>query len=203
MSSWGQGIQSREEQREMKRMAILRTAAQSFNTLGYHQTSLNDLAETLGVTKPALYRYIDGKEDILKQCLNIAQEQIHAAIEGLEAESAVSSLNGRQQFKRFFIRFAEMSSDDFGACLILSRGSVTDESFRDQYRAVANEISQAMGKIVEIGIADGSIKTQSGRMLIAAMLGAINEAVYWQQKEGRVSPQIVAEQFFRLFEEGF
>ena len=203
MTTWGQGIQSREEQREMKRMAILRTAAQSFNTLGYHQTSLNDLAETLGVTKPALYRYIDGKEDILRQCLDIAQEQIQAAIKELQTESAGSSLTGRDQFKRFFIRFAEMSSDDFGACLILSRGSVADESFREQYRTVANEISQAMGKIVEIGIADGSIKTQSGRLLIAAMLGAINEAVYWQQKEGRVSPETVAEQFFNLFEGGF
>ena len=203
MTIWGQGIQSREEQREMKRMAILRTAAQSFNTLGYHQTSLNDLAETLGVTKPALYRYVEGKEDILKQCLNIAQEQIKDAISELEAESADRHLSGRQLFKRFFIRFAEMSSDDFGACLILSRGSIADGSFRDQYRAVANEISRAMGKIVDVGLADGSIKTGSGRLLIAAMLGAINEAVYWQQKEGRVSPETVAEQFFSLFEEGF
>lgn len=203
MTTWGNGIQSREEQREMKRMAILRTAAQSFNSSGYHQTSLNDLADTLGVTKPALYRYIEGKEDILKQCLNIAQEQIHTAIVELEAATVNSSLTGREQFKLFFTRFAEMSSDDFGACLILSRGSVADESFRDQYRAVAREISQSMNKIVDIGMADGSIKTSSGRLLVAAMLGAINEAVYWQQKEGRVSPEKIAEQFFSLFELGF
>jgi len=203
MTTWGNGIQSRKEQREIKRMAILRTAAQSFNTLGYHQTSLNDLADSLGVSKPALYRYIDGKEDILRQCLNIAQKQIATAIEDLEAATADSSLCGREQFKLFFIRFAQMSSDDFGACLILSRGSVADESFRDQYREVAYDISQAMNKIVDIGITDGSIQTNSGRLLVAAMLGAINEAVYWQQKEGRVSPETIAEQFFNLFELGF
>ncbi|MFT5197349.1 MAG: AcrR family transcriptional regulator [Candidatus Promineifilaceae bacterium] len=208
MIVWGKDTQSEEAQskdaqREMKRMAILRAASKSFNTFGYHQTSLNDLANTLGVTKPALYRYVEGKEDILKQCLNIAQKQIHDAILELQKDVENSSLTGREQFKLFFIRFAEMSSDDFGACLILSRGSIADESFREQYRSVAREISQSMNEIVDIGIADRSIQTKHGRMLIAAMLGAINEAVYWQQKEGRVSPEKIAEQFFSLFETGF
>ena len=203
MTTWGNNIQSRAEQRELKRLAILRAAAQSFNTIGYHQTNLNDLAETLGVTKPALYRYVSGKQDILRQCLDIAMAEIHEAIDELETEQKTSTLNGRDQLRKMFIRFAQMSSDDFGACLVLSRGAVTDGEFQEQYRKTAEEIGQAMGQFVELGIKDGSLPDQNGRLLVAAMLGAINETVYWHQREERVPPEKVAEDMFKLFENGF
>ncbi len=203
MTTWGNSIQSRAEQRELKRLAILRAAAQSFNTIGYHQTNLNQLAETLGVTKPALYRYVEGKQDILRQCLAIAMAEVHEVIDELESEEEHSSLNGRDRLKKMFVRFAQMSSDDFGACLILSRGAVADETFREEYNKTANEIMSAMGRFVEMGAADGSIQVNNGRLLIAAMLGAINEAVYWQQREGRIAPEEIAEQVFGLFENRF
>ncbi len=203
MTTWGNNVQSRAEQRELKRLAILRAAAQSFNTVGYHQTNLNDLAESLGVTKPALYRYVSGKQDILRQCLDIAMAEIHEAIDELETEQKTSTLNGRDQLRKMFIRFAQMSSDDFGACLVLSRGSVTDGEFQEQYRKTAEEIGQAMGQFVELGIKDGSLPDQNGRLLVAAMLGAINETVYWHQREERVPPEKVAEDMFKLFENGF
>lgn len=203
MTTWGNSIQSRAEQRELKRLAILRAAAQSFNTIGYHQTNLNDLAETLGVTKPALYRYVEGKQDILRQCLAIAMAEVHEAIDELEAQKEQSSLNGREQLKKMFVRFAQMSSDDFGACLILSRGAVADDIFREQYNETAREIMGAMGRFVEMGKADGSIQVGNGRLLIAAMLGSINESVYWHQREGRVAPEIIAEEVFGLFENRF
>ena len=203
MTSWGNNVQSRAEQRELKRLAILRAAARSFNSIGYHQTNLNDLAETLGVTKPALYRYVSGKQDILRQCLDIALAEIHDAIDELEEEQAKNPLNGRDQLKKMFLRFAQMSSDDFGACLILSRGAVSNEEFREQYGKAAEEISAAMGRYVDLGKQDRSISIKNERLLIPAMLGAINETVYWQQREGRVSPETVAGRFFDLFENGF
>ncbi|MEM8857884.1 MAG: TetR/AcrR family transcriptional regulator, partial [Chloroflexota bacterium] len=183
MANWGGGVQSREEQREMKRMAILRAAAQSFNTVGYHQTNLNDIAESLGVTKPALYRYIKSKEDILRQCLDIALKEIKTAIDDINTYQLSTERTGVEQLERFFYRFAVMSTDDFGACLILLRGSISDEVFLEQYRNVAKDISTAMEKIVRLGLHDGKIKTKSARLLVAAMLGALNEAVYWNKKE--------------------
>ncbi|MEM8863138.1 MAG: TetR/AcrR family transcriptional regulator, partial [Chloroflexota bacterium] len=203
MANWGGGVQSREEQREMKRMAILRAAAQSFNTVGYHQTNLNDIAESLGVTKPALYRYIKSKEDILRQCLDIALKEIKTAIDDINTYQLSTERTGVEQLERFFYRFAVMSTDDFGACLILLRGSISDEVFLEQYRNVAKDISTAMEKIVRLGLQDGTIKTKSARLLVAAMLGALNEAVYWNKKEGRMSPEELSAKYFDIFVEGF
>ncbi|HBY62044.1 MAG TPA: hypothetical protein DEH78_19665, partial [Solibacterales bacterium] len=51
-----------------KREAILRTAVEMFHNRGYASTSMNEIAEKLHITKPALYHYFRNKEDILLEC---------------------------------------------------------------------------------------------------------------------------------------
>ena len=54
----------RAAEREEKMEALLHTAARAFSENGYHRTSLDDIAERLGITKPTLYYYVDSKEDL-------------------------------------------------------------------------------------------------------------------------------------------
>ena len=54
-----------------KREAILATAAQLFLEKSYGRTSLNDVAERLSITKPALYHYFRNKEQILLECYRL------------------------------------------------------------------------------------------------------------------------------------
>ncbi|MGD9021410.1 MAG: helix-turn-helix domain-containing protein, partial [Lysobacterales bacterium] len=72
--AWGEQVPTRGEQHAMKRRAILRTAAILFSEKGFRETSLNDIADALNVTKPSLYYYVKNKDDILFQCLFSALE---------------------------------------------------------------------------------------------------------------------------------
>ena len=45
-----------------KKEAVLQTAVQMFIEKGYRQTSLDDVAKKLKITKPALYYYFHNKE---------------------------------------------------------------------------------------------------------------------------------------------
>ena len=47
-------FESRRRARDEKREAVLRTAVQLFLEQGYHGTTLNDVAERLNITRPAL-----------------------------------------------------------------------------------------------------------------------------------------------------
>ena len=62
---WHKKTKDVKVQQELKRRAMLNLAAHSFSTVGYKQTSLDDIAAALAVTKPALYYYAKSKEDIL------------------------------------------------------------------------------------------------------------------------------------------
>ena len=56
------------EKREKRRAEILQAALRAFGEKGYHRTTLDDIAEHLGVRKTALYHYFPDKEAILYEC---------------------------------------------------------------------------------------------------------------------------------------
>ena len=62
-----------------KREAVVRAAAKAFNRNGYHNTSLDDIAAALEVTKPTLYYYVKSKEQLLFECFRTGLEPIRAA----------------------------------------------------------------------------------------------------------------------------
>jgi AcrR family transcriptional regulator len=66
-SHW-KAFSSRRRDPSTKREAVLQTAAQLFLEKSYSRTSLNDVAERLSITKPALYHYFRSKEEILLEC---------------------------------------------------------------------------------------------------------------------------------------
>src|ERR1700737_4297762 len=66
-------------EREVKREAVIRPAAHAFNRKGYHNTSLDDIAAALDVTKPTVYYYVTSKEQLLFECFVAGVEQIRSA----------------------------------------------------------------------------------------------------------------------------
>ena len=197
-NSWGAGIQSRDEQRQLKRMAILRVAAQAFNQAGFRQTSLTDLAAQLNVTKPTLYYYVKNKDDILRGILEVAMDELRAVI----ATEQGTQANGLEKLRYFFQRYAAVMTDDFGACLILTRVSALETKFRDHYHTASREVSSAVRQIISEGIADGSLAPCDPKYVASALLGTMNETVYWHLVEGKESAEDTAAKFFTVFEEG-
>ena len=56
------------DKRERRRAEILHAALRAFREQGYHATTLDDIAEHVGVRKTALYHYFPDKEAILYEC---------------------------------------------------------------------------------------------------------------------------------------
>src|ERR1700739_617178 len=77
-SPW-RGSRERLRDRELKRDAVIRAAAREFNRKGYHNTSLDDIATALEVTKPTVYYYVTSKEQLLFECFVAGVERIRAA----------------------------------------------------------------------------------------------------------------------------
>ena len=55
---------------------IYLTAAQIFFTKSFHSTSLNDIADQLGITKAGLYYYVESKQDLLFQIMNLGLDRV-------------------------------------------------------------------------------------------------------------------------------
>ncbi len=61
-------FETRRRDRDAKREAVLRTAVQLLLEQGYHRATLNEVAQRLNITKPAIYNDFGGKDEILFEC---------------------------------------------------------------------------------------------------------------------------------------
>src|SRR5258708_38153116 len=78
-SPW-RASRERVREREVKREAVIRAAAHAFNRKGYHNTSLDDIAAALDVTKPTVYYYVTNKEQLLFECFVAGGRQTRAPL---------------------------------------------------------------------------------------------------------------------------
>ncbi len=87
----------------VKRRAVIRESGRIFSRRGYHNTSLDDVAKALNVSKGTLYNYVQDKEDILFECHKLSLDIGERALEigqrqgasGRETEACSADLRRR------------------------------------------------------------------------------------------------------------
>lgn len=67
------------------RESLLQVAVEVFNQRGYDGTSMEDLAQTLGITKSAIYHHVRSKDDLLGLALDRALDGLFEAADEAEA----------------------------------------------------------------------------------------------------------------------
>ena len=67
--------------KEEVKKKIIRAAYHLFLTRGYSGTTMDEIAGALGVTKPALYQYFPGKEDLYAAVAEHARQELKGILE--------------------------------------------------------------------------------------------------------------------------
>src|SRR4030095_729273 len=112
-SPWVGGRRGRREH-GIKREAVICAAAKAFNARGYHNTSLDDVAAALGVTKPTVYYYVANKEQLLFECFRAGLEPIRAALGRAERSPG----DGRERLRDVIRDYALAIASDYGWCMV-------------------------------------------------------------------------------------
>ena len=177
----------RQEERVRKRDAVLRAAVVMFNTRGFHATSLDDVAASLGITKPAIYRYFGNKDQVLLECVKRGIEQLMQAAAAARGGPA----SGLERLRAFLCRYAEITMADFGICVIRTDDTALSAESAKQFRHLKRQIDSAIRTMVEDGVADGTVSARNVRETSFALAGALNWAAYWYRPDGeQTAPEI-------------
>jgi AcrR family transcriptional regulator len=190
--------QQRENDRAAKREAVLLAAVRMFNQRGFHATSLDDVAASLGISKPLIYHYLGAKDQVLFECMRIGLEQLRAAAE----EGASLPGTGMDRLKRFLRRYAECIMEDFSRCVIRTGDEVLSPEIRPSFRALKSEIDQAMRKLISDAAADGSAKVTDVKLTAFAFAGALSWTARWHEPDGPLQPAEIAGQLVEILTRG-
>ncbi len=188
----------REEQRRLKRDKLLKVAAECFNQKGFSGTSLKDVAEKLNITDAALYYYVKNKEELVNLCYVRALDLGKAALDRA-IEEGTTPLEQLELFIRYQIE--EVCGDD-GPVAVMSEIPALEPKHRKYALKRATEHSKRITRIIEAGVANGTMVSPNPIATCDALLGALNWIPKWYRPDSNLTGEQISEAFAFTFTRG-
>src|SRR5690606_13307481 len=105
--------EDRSKERSAKREAVLLAAATAFNENCFHNTSLDDIAARLNVSKPTVYYYGASKEALLSACYLAAL----GLLDEVTQRTGPRDASGASRLWILIVAYAEAILSVYGRCL--------------------------------------------------------------------------------------
>ncbi|HEX8494972.1 MAG TPA: TetR/AcrR family transcriptional regulator [Pyrinomonadaceae bacterium] len=174
---------------------IYRTAAQIILRKGYDATSVNDIANALGMTKAGLYHYISGKKELLFDIMNFGLDELDE-----EVAIPAKAINDAEARLRFIVSsHAQLVTRGQGAITILvdEVTALTPAQFRkithrkreyfDYLRDLLDELKSA-GKLQDLDTTAATF----------CLLGMINWLSRWFRQDGALTAEQAAAEIVKI-----
>jgi AcrR family transcriptional regulator len=132
-----------------RREQILEVALDVFSRSGYHGTSMNDVADAAGVTKPVLYQHFDSKRELYGALLEEVGNRLLSAI----AKATADAPDGRSQTQRGFQAYFRWVAEDHAEFrLLYGGGSRRDDEFRAAIRRITDAAATSIAPLIAVDI---------------------------------------------------
>jgi AcrR family transcriptional regulator len=131
-----------------RRSQLLAVAVDEFGTNGFHRTTMNQLAEAAGVTKPVLYQHFTSKRELFLEVLDDVGDRLRASI----LEAAAGGRSPREQveagFRAYFGFFAEHPA---AFAVLFGDAARTDAQFAAVSYRVEQALAESIAELIVIG----------------------------------------------------
>ncbi|MBW1644747.1 MAG: TetR/AcrR family transcriptional regulator [Deltaproteobacteria bacterium] len=163
-------LQRREEQQRRQRREILAEALELFSRRGYHNVSMNDIAQEAAYAVGTIYKFFSSKEELYRAIISDVSEQFAAAAaaalaaEGNEYEKIIAYLQAgsrvfRSNSKAVRLYFAETHGVSFNFRTGLDRETV----------AMHEQMLASLAAVFAAGIEKGFFHPLDPEMLARAL----------------------------------
>lgn len=183
-----------------RRRQILDVSTELFHAHGYHATSLDEIAERIGFTKPAIYYYFASKEDIL---FEIVDQIVDRGLERMQA-LATREAPAAERLHDLLVENTRVTLEHRTANTVFydERGLLSPE--REQaIRAREREYTAVVHALYAEGVADGELLDVDPSVATSTLLGASIWTLRWFRPDGALSIDEVAAEVARLLMEGY
>jgi AcrR family transcriptional regulator len=183
---------------ERRREAVY-AAARLFNDKGYVDTTMDDIADAVGIAKPTLYHYFANKHEILFEIY----EELMDILIGRQQQRIADGLSPEAQLLEAMADILELVETHDG------HGRLFTEHFRemppDMQRVLKEKKDQyesGISKFIKAAVKNGTFRKVNVDLATLALFGMCNWAYTWYRKGGSMSTREIAEVFWGYFFQG-
>ncbi len=184
-----------QERYDRRRQAMIYAAAKVFAQSGYDQTTMQDLASSMGLATGALYHYFGSKEQLLIKICDQLMEPLLARARDI----MLSDDPPRDQLRALVHTWVANVIEYRDHMLVFQQERHAIESGA-QWRDV-RESRKAFERMVEHALDEADAPVPAGvdkRLLLVALLGMVNHTAQWYRRRGRLSPDEIADGYLEL-----
>ena len=175
-----------------RRTQLIETAVAVFAANGYHATSMNDVAEAAGVTKPVLYQHFSSKRDLFVEILTEIGDSLRTEIAKATADAAGPRQQVENGFRAYFT-FVSQRTDAFS--VLFGSGARRDPEFAGFAQQVEDSVAEAIAALI---VVEG--EPVAHRELLAHGIVGMTEAAsrYWLANDRTPDVDQLAEELAQL-----
>lgn len=179
-------VTGRSERAELAggaRRLILDHAARLLRSNGYHQTSLREIAEAVGIRKASLYHHFASKEEIVEAVVNDGVRFVHEAV-----AAALATTDEADPRRRLAAAIAAHLSALHGhsdyTCASIKVFSFGDNPTPESVRRIRRDYEDVWRSLIEELAGTGALAPGAApERLRLFLLGAMNGSVDWYRRE--------------------
>jgi AcrR family transcriptional regulator len=184
-----------------RREEIIDAAVQLFHRQGYANTSMQDIANAVGLLKGSLYYHIAGKEDLL---FEIHERFMNVLIQKAKAREGVADLSARQRLAGLIVDLLELVRDYRSYVVIFFRERHVMTGPRwDAIHEKREAYEMFVRRIIQQGQQEGTFRSDLDEKIVTfGLFGMCNWTYMWHNPGGALSIEQIAQIFTTLLLDG-
>lgn len=195
---WNNLVKSQDEQYQLKRQAVIAEASRAFGHRGYHNVSLDDIAKSLNVTKPALYHYFKSKQELLYECHSLAMD-IGDQVLG---HALATGETGLGKLESFVSNYIKALTSELAASAVLHELDALPAEDRKQIIGRRRQFDLRLRNLIQEGIDDKTISPCETKLAVFWFMGAINGIPRWFSSGGDFAGEDIGKAFVEFLLQG-
>lgn len=177
---------------------LLQVAAEVFNERGYDGTSMEALANRLGITKSAIYYHVPSKTELLRLGVNRGLDALFAVTRERASETGPAI----DRLEHVVRRSAEVLVAELPFVTLLLRVRGNTEVEREALTR-RREFDRIVSDLVKEAEAEGSVRPDVDPALTSRLLfGMVNSTIEWYQPGRGLGPADLADALTKIAFDG-
>ncbi|WP_405801001.1 TetR/AcrR family transcriptional regulator [Streptomyces sp. NBC_01506] len=156
---------------------LLEKATLLFAEKGYENTTLQDVAAAVGVSRTALYHYVTSKEELLAMLVERMSLGLADTLAALWARTDLTPEGKLRELTDMLVRQRAESPHQFR--VHDQTESVLPEPLRSRHRQARRDVLAALSGVIEEGVGKGEFKPLDPRIAAFSVLGMCNWVAWW------------------------
>ncbi|MER5432425.1 TetR/AcrR family transcriptional regulator [Streptomyces sp. NPDC002588] len=169
--------------RELVENEMFEHASRLFAERGFAGTTLGDIAEAMGITRPALYYYVKSKDELLAKLVEEITEGPAAEIEALAADTDADPADRLHRIAHLMALQPARLPKRF-QLLLRSEADLPPAVAQSQRAAQRSTLRHLIG-VIDEGVLKGQFRPVEARTAALAVAGMCNWVAWWYHPGGK------------------